>query len=316
MKNVIRMLGMTLGVTLLQVGMESRIVPVAQSRFKIDEQKLGKLHDVTMSPTVSKDGRHLAYFTVLEKDCMLHELLNRWKWKTLIATKFGHIGRFLTVVVDGQPSHPGYDQLGENSLVFSDDGARIGYVVGYDRGQAVVVDGKPHRSYFGILQGSLVFSPNGKRAAYLVLDTLNRAALVVDGYAAPKVGIISDSVPLFSPDSKHIAYTAFEFDSASGSPMYFVVIDSSIEQKHEMVYRGSLVFSQVGNRLAYVVKQSGGCAVVVDGRPDPEYDLIQGKVVFSRADRVVGSQRPRQGGQEDLSEGRCIVFRNIQSGDP
>jgi roadblock/LC7 domain-containing protein len=208
-------------------------------------------------------------------------LLHRWKWKTLIATKFGQMGRFLTVVVDGQTNLPSYAELGENSLVFSGDGARMGYVVGYDRRQAVVIDGKPHRDYFGILQGSLVFSPNGKRVAYIALDTLNRASLVVDGYLLPNAGSISDSVPLFSPDSKHIAYTAFEIDSVNGRQVYFVVFDSAIGQRYEMVYPGSLVFSQDGSRLAYVVKRGRGCAVIVDEQPGPEYDTIQGQVVFS-----------------------------------
>ena len=121
------------------------------------------------------------------------------------------------VVVDGEewPYHTvGYIA----PLIFSADSARLAYRIHANgsspkRGECVVLDGKPHRR-FTRAGFNMVFSPDSRHLAYratsdqslLQLTGMGRDALVVDGRAISRHKSIRGPGPIFSPDSKRIAY--------------------------------------------------------------------------------------------------------------
>jgi len=72
------------------------------------------------------------------------------------------------------------------SLVFSNDGSHLAYVIRSGQKQHVVVDGQGGDEYDGIAVGSLRFSSDGKRVAYVALKD-DKFSVVVDGQIAAGV---------------------------------------------------------------------------------------------------------------------------------
>jgi len=154
----------------------------------------------------------------------------------------------------------------------------------------VVVDGQEQKNYRWVM--NITFSPNGERVAYsagimggygdcVIVDGVEgRRYISQDPYANLKI-----SPPIFSPDSKHVAYVVEMKDKG------WVVVDE-VEGRHYDEIRKetiggwdkwdkSLVFSPNG-RIAYWAKQGYGWMVVVDGVESKEYWGYpkDGKIVF------------------------------------
>ncbi|MDM8008602.1 MAG: hypothetical protein QUV05_20885, partial [Phycisphaerae bacterium] len=158
---------------------------------KIEEQKLGPLHDSMVGWLFSKDGLHLAYAT--------------------------NQGAKWFAVADGQVG-PEYDGIEGGTPVFSPDGNRVAYVAAKGDKRVVVVDGQAGPRYDAIRKGHPVFSPGGKRFAYAAQKG-NKQVVVIDGQVGPEYGGIAEGHPVFSPDGNRVAYVA-----ANGFKR-FVVID-------------------------------------------------------------------------------------------
>ena len=87
--------------------------------------------------------------------------------------------------MDGQEG-AGYDAILHDSLVFSADGKRVGYIAKRGDRWLVVVDGEGGSGYDGIGKGTLIFSADGKRVAYGAKKG-KHAVVVVDGQEGPEV---------------------------------------------------------------------------------------------------------------------------------
>jgi len=192
------------------------------------------------------------------------------------------------VVVDG---NQGKLYANITGLNFSPDGKRFAYAAWYDDSMCVVVDGIEQKSYKWVM--NIAFSPDSKRVAYSagVMREYIEQFVVVDGvegrryisqdpYANLKI-----SPPIFSPDSKHVAYVVEMKDKG------WVVVDE-VEGRHYDEIRKetiggwdkwdkSLVFSPNG-RIAYWAKQGYGWMVVVDGVESRGYwgYPSDGRIVF------------------------------------
>ena len=143
-------------------------------RYKIEENRLGQLDTEILSPVLSRDGRHLAYITLLrgQKPC---------------------------VVVDG---HAGakYDNIA--GVVLTADGKRVAYEAWKGQKKFVVVDGQAGAEYDEIGKGTPIFSPDGKRVGYEAVKG-DKWLVVVDGQAGAQNDAIAGIT--FSPDGKRVA---------------------------------------------------------------------------------------------------------------
>lgn len=162
---------------------EPKVAASWAKTYRIEEQRLGPVHDKIMSSTFSKDGCHWAYVTSK--------------------------GEKQLVVVNGQPG-TGYDSIamggpgyGGPIPVFSPNGKRIAYKARKGTKWFVVVDGRLGLGYDAIRVGP-IWSPDSKHFAYRA-RTDKKSVVVVDGRPSRKWDPAELEVgdPLFfSPDGK------------------------------------------------------------------------------------------------------------------
>jgi hypothetical protein len=171
-----------------------------------------------------------------------------------------------------------YDEVG--SIRFSPDSQRLAYQASHGGKGMVVMDGREGPPFDGLGEGNPVFSPDGKRTAYVGMRRKNPAGMfvVVDGKEGPAMDELIDS-PVFSPDSRHVAY------GAQRGMRKFVVLDGKEGPHFDLVALDPpLTFSPDSQRLAYVASSLPQMVAVVDGKPSKEFEKIEsGGIVFSRA---------------------------------
>ena len=80
--------------------------------------------------------------------------------------------------------------------------------------------------------------------------------VILDGKQGPKCDRVT--LPLFSPDSKHLAYMAKENDK------WMVILDGKQGPRYDGV--SLLTFSPDSKHLAYTAEEGGSWFVVVDGK--------------------------------------------------
>jgi hypothetical protein len=205
-------------------------------------------------------------------------------------------------VVDGKESEASYEDIDLGKYSFSPDSKRLAYPVASGGKGFMIVDGKEEKRYVGVGMSSTVFSPNNQRLVYIAVlkgsvhshegeekdkkEHLNEeeVCVVVDGSEGNIYRLIWEA-PVFSPDSKLVAYLAMEKES------WFLVKDGTkYPQKYDAVGRGTLIFSPDSKYVAYVAKSGEKWAVGVDGQAGKQYDgiitLLGGKVVFDSNDRL------------------------------
>ena len=164
-------------------------------------------------------------------------------------------------VIDGI-SQSSYHEVGE--FVFSPDGTRHAYWGKTGKLVFSVIDGKEAGSYDDV--SSFRFSADSKRWACAV----NHVQVVVDGVPRKKYGGVGR--PLFSPDSRRLAFIAIEDWEA------FVVVDGEEGTRYEAITRGSVTFSPDSRRVAYLAKRNNRWLLVCDGDEGTAY----GEGVFRR----------------------------------
>jgi hypothetical protein len=135
------------------------------------------------------------------------------------------------------------------SLIASPDGRRVACVAEVRNKQFVVVDGKKHKKYDGIIAGSFIFSPDSQRVAYGARMG-EQSLVLVDGKEGSKYDGLGEDTLTFSPDSRRIAYAARMADK------WFVVVDAEQGKKYDGIVTGTLIFSPNSRRVAYAAFQA------------------------------------------------------------
>ncbi|MHB0939717.1 MAG: hypothetical protein ACYC6A_25245 [Armatimonadota bacterium] len=135
----------------------------------------------------------------------------------------------------------------------------------------VFVDGKVSNSYVKILDGSLTISPSNARSAYVARDAAGWRA-VIDGREGPTAEKVGP--PLFSSDSRHVAYIA------GRDGKYWIHRDEKVGKAYAEIRQDSLAFSRTSDHLAYVARVGKQYVMVLDGHVGPRFDQI-GPPVFS-----------------------------------
>lgn len=179
-------------------------------------------------------------------------------------------------VADGNEVLGNIHDLG--SLGFSEDGKRYAFAAERDDKRFFVIDGKEGQMYSKVAGASFSFSPDGQRVGY-VIEKDGKLVPVVDGQEQQAYTEVTR--PIFSPDSKHVAFAA-----KLGDKRMAVFVDGKPHREFEMVMGQSIVFSPDGNRIAYVAGRNEAAGnklfYVIDGQPEKEYDqILANSFVFS-----------------------------------
>lgn len=190
------------------------------------------------------------------------------------------------IVVDGKEG-PRYAGLMAGSPFGGPDGKLVAYwaTTSTPSGtkEVIVVNGKESAEHDEV--GSPVISPNGKRLACVgcygrllpasasikgMASKIN-ASVMLDGVEGPHYdGIVSG--PIFSPDSRRLAYVARK-TLMDGKPVDCVVVDGKEGRAYERVseFLSAIVFSPDSRRLGYIAWRGGKRLVVVDETEGQEY---------------------------------------------
>jgi len=237
-----------------------------QSFVVLDEQEQKRYDEpaIVILPALSPDGRHLAYLVAVPGG----------KW-------FAVIGGIEGKRFDGIVAHPR----------FSPDSKRTAYiaiVVEEEKKKWFVVTNGGEEGPYDVI-GGFTFSPDGKHLAYAA-ERDGIPWVVVDGKEQYRGGFIP---PVFSPNSKHIAYGNGQALAVYGRAVQmqqWVVLDG-LEQKHyRSVTKDSLTFSSDSQHLAYIVADETGQFVVIDGKEGKPYEEIftmeGGSIIFDSTDRL------------------------------
>lgn len=160
------------------------------------------------------------------------------------------------------------------------DGHNVVWRVSSANGEAIVLNGRPDPPFTAI-KSSPVVSPDGRRAAYKIdVEAGTKRALVVDSRTGIGFDQVNNDSILFSPDSKHFAYSA----DRNGIPV--LMRDDQVLAEGATI-KSDAVFSSDFSRVAYKVELPGGKrAVKLDGKIGPAFPQVDnGSMMFSRDSR-------------------------------
>lgn len=154
------------------------------------------------------------------------------------------------LLIDGVRQPAGHCSALDYSVTFSPNNRHVAFVcIQSDKGKkaTVYLDGKSQGDYTDSV-GDLTFSPDSKRFYYIAKNGILRpkVTVVVDGkeFTTPRVA----SMPIFSPDSGHIAWS-----TAGGVVVDGVAQDITNQSKRDRANERIfwVVFSPDSKRIAY-----------------------------------------------------------------
>lgn len=181
--------------------------------------------------------------------------------------------------------------------------------------------GKRHR----VFNDDFFFSPDGKRLAYWALtgappdpkgpNEKDWVRLIVNGVPSQRYDYTSNEsayavsqppgTPIFSPDSKHLAYRALR------DAQWMVVRDGKegplFKENYEDLYENNgadviddIIFSSDSQHLAYRARRNGQWHVFLDGKADKPYDWIADDDLHFSADSKRLAYHARRGKKDIL----------------
>lgn len=171
--------------------------------------------------------------------------------------------------VDGVDGHGG---LSLSQFIFSPDSKHFAYVAARKGGQTLIADGQEKGTYERI--DSLQFSPDSGHICFIAIKD-GKHLVVLDDKEGPTMSSpFAITPPVFSPDSKHVVYSARDATKAQ-TWLYF---DEGQVGPFQVVT--TPVFRPDGRRWACSAQREGKWLEIVDGKQLPEYDAV-GEVAFS-----------------------------------
>ena len=248
--------------------------------YKIEETLIGpwytedgSLPQENMDYSLSDDGHHIAYIMPGKNKCD------------------GKSTR--CVLFDGQVEAL-IGSLPVFNLRLSPDGKRVDYIVQNHKHWAVSVNGHIGAEFDNVLLGSFSFSPDGNNLIFTMLQGGQWSTVVLDGHSGVRIdtnrgnltsGTTSKHVvhidqvgkrfsvvvdgkasaecddyfgPVFSPDSKRVAYGIRQ------KGLWSVVLEGNTGAEYGAI--SSLVFSPDSKRVAYAAGTRKSWMIIVDGQ--------------------------------------------------
>lgn len=183
--------------------------------------------------------------------------------------------------------------LTQIAFIISPDNKRLAYIADSGKNRQVVIEGRKEKKYDDI--GDLIFSPDSSHVAYAAKKGYCWVA-VIDGkegsaydeiYHTKEYRTWIDIAPYnhylpginpyshvqtkhalrFSPDSRHIAYSA-----RRGNDWFLVVDSNEIIRKDEL---GEIVFRNDSKRLIYAFKKHDKWMLEDTGKDQKQYDGVE-----------------------------------------
>ena len=251
---------------------------------------------IRASLNFNRDGSRLAYivqqgegmFVVVDEKPgkVYHEIVGSTVLWAPVGERLLYVARKtaggkLVVVVDGRESRE-YEQVVHVS--FSPDGKRLALIVQEEGQQWIVLDGTDQPKYEAVVPAGLAWSPDGSRLAYVAVaarGTEKKVVVVVDG--KEMVECEEASPPVFSPDSKRVAF------SVVNAGRMRIHVDGQPGPEYDSVAATPIIFSPDSRRLAYAARRidpadsrKSRYFYVLDGQEQPAYDqLVRGGALFS-----------------------------------
>jgi hypothetical protein len=240
------------------------------------ERLAGPYQDVR-SVTFSRDGRRMGvvakvrgFWTVIVDD---REVSSGDDAGPVVFDRSGrHVaasikGGSMWHVMRDETVGDGHLGIAAGSLVFSRDGARLGFAAGSSaEGRYVVVDGTPSPLWSDVSVDSSLFSPDGRHTACWVSSRGSWRLLVDDTVATSDVS--RPGLVTFSEDGRHLAFT--EWVGRNGP--WRVVCDGVPGPLFDEVGIPRLIGA--GPRLVYTARTGNCQRVVVDGVPGPCFEQV------------------------------------------
>ena len=218
-----------------------------------------KSYGQVYSPQFSPDSKHFAY----------------------IAHTYDPYGDL--VVLDGIEGKRYESLVKDANLKFSPDSQRLAYIasnrVGRDREIFMVIDGKEGMRYSGIDIAS-TFSPDSKHFAYTARTLDMKWTAVIDETEGRHFEAKYISDPIFSPDSKRLAYrVTIDYDGGGA----FVVVDDLIGRRFSTIWPDKVRFSFDSQHFAYAAQEGKKWFIVVDHKEVSRYDFVS-QITYSPVD--------------------------------
>jgi hypothetical protein len=165
-----------------------------------------------------------------------------------------------------------------DNFIFNIFGSRYACRAQKNDRQFVIVNGKPGKSYDGILiKDNFYFSPDGERLIYVAVKN-NSCVAVVDGQEEPQAFTLIENAR-FSLDSTHYAYKGrIKGSTMSGKEKWCVVKDGQAGNIYDHIY--DLIFSNDSKHLAYTAIKDRKMVLVFDGHEMAPHDRV-GLPIFS-----------------------------------
>lgn len=182
----------------------------------------------------------------------------------------------------------------KDTLVVSDDGQQIAYVVKTDDGQRVVLNGKEGVAFKQV--AGLVLSPMTNRLFYWALEGISnsqRVVLVADGKTLP-MALQAQGSLWFSSDGNHWATMVTPAaDSGKTSGTVVAILDGKEMGRYPNA--GYPSFNRDGKHLAYIVQDGNSkISLMIDGKVRQTYEQPSGNCSFIFQSAQTG---PDLGGQ-------------------
>lgn len=154
------------------------------------------------------------------------------------------------------------------SVITSPDVTKIAYVVHKDGKMRVVINDNAGPEYMGIKAGTPVFSYDSKHMAYIAKKSDKSWVIVLDGKEGKAHDLISP--PIFSHDSRHCAYIA------QNKNRFCVVLDGKEGPYFEAMSKTAIpIFSPDSAHFAYVsIDEKKKMNLVVDQKILSSADII------------------------------------------
>jgi len=254
----------------------------------LDGQTLGTYDEIRDgSLAFSPDSRHFTYQGIRSKDQHFvvvdgQESGPYQRSANVIFSPDGNHHAYMAkssgqwrVIRDGVPGPP-FDNMYPPDFYFSRDSAHVGYLTSRGKQRILVVDTTERPvDCDQWLTAALALSGDASRVAVGVSRN-KKSFVLVDAAAQGPYDTLLDAPVTFSPSGEHVAYAVKNGGRA------FVVRDGQAQQPYDSIATSSesIIWSAVGDRLAYVGGRGAQSVTVVDG---DEWEPSHGvqKLVFS-----------------------------------
>lgn len=159
--------------------------------------------------------------------------------------------------------------INQGGSLFSPDGSHVAYEANTDDGSIIVLDGQESQTYrenplMNSIGQYVLYSADGKQVAYVIRKENFNDCLFLNGKEVT-CGLATD--PVFSPDSKQLAYAVIKDDKRC------LIVNRKEYACYDGIPDYGIIFSQDSKHLAYEVTDQDKNFIVVDGIRGTSYPL-------------------------------------------